>query len=96
MIRLPHEVAPLFREWLAAHFPDRAGKVMSIIRQMRGGRDNDPDFHSRMKPGGVWAELLRRRFRLACKRHGIEAEREIALDRSQFRRPSVDGQLPLL
>ncbi|MDG2003062.1 MAG: PA0069 family radical SAM protein [Novosphingobium sp.] len=96
MIRLPHEVAPLFREWLAVHFPDRAAKVMSIIRSIRGGRDNDPEFGSRMKPGGVWADLLRRRFRLACKRNSIEAEREISLDCGQFRRPNLDGQLPLL
>jgi len=96
MIRLPHEVSPLFREWLATHFPERAAKVMSIIRSVRGGRDNDPDFFSRMKPDGVWAGLLRRRFRLACKRNGITAEREFALDCSGFRRPNADGQLPLL
>ena len=96
MIRLPHEVSPLFREWLATHYPDRAAKVMHIIRQVRGGRDNDPDFFSRMKPGGVWAQLLRRRFHLACRRNHIVAEREFTLDCSQFRRPSIDGQLPLL
>jgi len=96
MIRLPHEVSPLFREWLAEHFPDRAAKVMHIIRSMRGGRDNDPDFFSRMKPDGVWASLLRRRFHLGCRRNGITAEREFALDCSRFRPPSADGQLPLL
>jgi len=96
MIRLPHEVSPLFREWLATHFPDRAGKVMAIIRSVRGGRDNDPDFISRMKPAGVWADLFRKRFHLACRRHGMEAERELALDCGQFRRPSLDGQLSLL
>jgi len=96
MIRLPHEVSPLLREWLATHFPERAAKVMSIIRSARGGRDNDPDFFSRMKPDGVWASLLRRRFHLACKKNGITAEREFSLDCSQFRRPSADGQLPLL
>jgi DNA repair photolyase len=95
-IRLPHEVAPLFREWLATHFPDRAGKVMSIIRQMRGGRDNDPEFHSRMRPDGVWASLLRRRFQLACKRNAMNTERSFRLDCSHFRRPSADGQLRLL
>jgi DNA repair photolyase len=94
-LRLPHEVAPLFREWLAVHFPERAGKVMSIIRQMRGGRDNDPSFHSRMRPTGVWADLIRARFDLACKRAGIGRHR-FALDCSRFRPPEVGGQLRLL
>jgi len=95
-LRLPHEVAPLFREWLETHFPDRAAKVMSIVRAVRGGRDNDPRFGSRMKPQGVWAELYRRRFRLACQRHGIDAERQLPLDCSQFRKPDHSGQLRLL
>jgi DNA repair photolyase len=99
MLRLPHEVAPLFREWLAAHFPDRAAKVMGIVQSVRanaqGGRDNDPDFFTRMKPRGVWADLFRARFRLAARRLGME---RIAppLDRSAFRRPAADGQLSLL
>ncbi|MEZ5744818.1 MAG: PA0069 family radical SAM protein [Sphingomonadaceae bacterium] len=96
MVRLPHEVSPLFREWLDTHFPERAGKVMAIIRSIRGGRDNDPEFISRMRPSGVWAELFRTRFRLACKRHGIERNRQIALDLTQFRRPDLTGQLSLL
>jgi DNA repair photolyase len=70
-IRLPHEVAPLFRDWLEVHFPDRAGKVMAIIRDMRGGRDNDPRFGSRMRAEGVWADLMRTRFDLACRRQGL-------------------------
>jgi DNA repair photolyase len=94
-LRLPHEVAPLFREWLEVHFPDRAGKVMGIVRSIRGGRDNDPDFFTRMKPSGVWADLFRARFRIACKRAGIGRDR-IELDCSQFRRPEVGGQLRLL
>ena len=96
LVRLPHEVAPLFREWLAAHFPDRADKVMATIRSVRGGRDNDPDFFSRMKPGGVWADLYRRRFRLACKRYGLEFARAFPLDCSNFRRPEIGGQLRLI
>jgi len=95
MLRLPHEVAPLFREWLDTHFPDRAGKVMSIVQDVRGGRDNDPEFFTRMKPTGVWPDLFRHRFRLACRRLGMNAVR-ISLDSSQFRRPSADGQLALL
>ena len=95
MLRLPFEVAPLFREWLATHYPERAGKVMSIVQSVRQGRDNDPGFFSRMKPAGVWADLFRTRFRLACRRAGI-AQEKIALDCSAFRRPSADGQLSLL
>ncbi|MDM7956277.1 PA0069 family radical SAM protein [Blastomonas sp.] len=70
-VRLPHEVAPLFRAWLDAHFPDRAAKVMGIIQEMRGGRDNDPDFGTRMRGQGPWAELIRTRFRIALKRAGL-------------------------
>ena len=94
-IRLPHEVAPLLREWLARHHPDRLDRVMHTIQAMRGGRDNDPDFGSRMKGEGVWADLLRRRFRLACRRLGLDAER-LVLDCSQFVRPDVGGQMRLL
>ena len=96
MVRLPHEVAPLFRDWLDIHFPDRAGKVMSIVRSVRNGRDNDPSFFSRMKPQGTWADLFRARFRLACRRHGLNgADRELRLDCSAFRPPARDGQLAL-
>jgi DNA repair photolyase len=94
-LRLPYEVAPLFREWLRVHFPDRAEKVMGIVRSIRGGRDNDPDFFTRMKPTGVWAELLRARFRLACRRAEIRQER-LELDCSAFRPPETGGQLRLL
>ena len=85
-VRLPHEVAPLFRAWLDAHFPDRAGKVMATIRSLRGGRDNDPDFFTRMKGQGPWADLLQTRFRLACRKHGLGRER-IALRTDLFRPP---------
>ncbi len=94
-LRLPHEVAPLFREWLDTHFPDRKDKVMSIVRSIREGKDNDPDFFSRMKPRGVWADLLRARFDLARKRAGI-GKPVFNLDCSHFRPPMVDGQLRLL
>ena len=94
-LRLPHEVAPLFREWLQVHYPDRAGKVMSIVRSIRGGRDNDPDFFTRLKPSGVWADLFRSRFALACKRAGIGKDK-FELDTTRFRRPEIGGQLRLL
>ena len=98
-LRLPHEVAPLFREWLEVHYPDRAGKVMSIVRSIRNGRDNDPDFFTRMKPSGVWADLFRARFRIACKRAGVgtgKTSPKFELDTSQFTPPEIGGQLRLI
>ncbi|MBA2920265.1 PA0069 family radical SAM protein [Sphingomonas sp. MAH-20] len=74
-VRLPWEVAPLFRAWLDEHFPDRAAKVMSIIHSIRGGRDNDPNFYTRMQGQGPWADLLRTRFHKACKKLGLNNER---------------------
>lgn len=94
-LRLPHEVAPLFREWLSVHFPERGDKVMSIVRSIRGGKDNDPDFFTRMKPSGVWADLFRARFRLACKRAGL-GKATFELDCTQFRPPALGGQMRLL
>ncbi|WP_347304319.1 PA0069 family radical SAM protein [Croceibacterium sp. TMG7-5b_MA50] len=85
-LRLPHEVAPLFREWLAVHFPDRAAKVMGIVREMRGGRDNDPDFFSRMRGQGPWAQLLSARFAAARRRAGLQPLR-FALDCGSFAVP---------
>ena len=95
-LRLPHEVAPLFREWLNVHYPERAGKVMSIVRSIRGGRDNDPNFHTRMKPSGVWADLIRTRFRVACRKAGIDRSKaRFELDCSRFTPPEVGGQMRL-
>ena len=74
-VRLPHEVAPLFRAWLDEHFPDRAGKVMHIIQSMRGGKDNDPNFFTRHQGFGPWAELIRTRFDVAVRKHGLNKER---------------------
>ena len=74
-VRLPHEVAPLFRDWLDAHFPERAGKVMATIQSIRQGRDNDPGYFTRMRGFGPWADLLRRRFAIACRKHGLGFER---------------------
>ena len=92
-VRLPHEVAPLFRAWLDTHFPDRAGKVMATIRDLRGGRDNDPGFFTRMQGAGPWAELLRTRFAVACRRHGL-ANRGVTLRTDLFRPPAgAQGEL---
>ena len=85
-VRLPWEVAPLFRAWLDEHFPDRAGKVMSIIQSLRGGRDNDPDYRTRMRGEGPWADLLRTRFHRACRKHGLNSER-LQLRSDLFRPP---------
>ena len=91
-VRLPYEVAPLFRAWLDAHFPDRAAKVMALIRAMRGGRDNDPDFHTRFRGQGAYAEMLRTRFRLARDRLGL-VNRNLDLRTDLFRVPTLQGSL---
>ena len=70
-LRLPHEVAPLFEQWLESHFPDRKAKVMNIIASMRGGRRNDPRFHARFKGNGPWAKLLNQRMKIAVRKHGL-------------------------
>jgi DNA repair photolyase len=89
LIRLPREVAPLFRAWLDAHYPQRAEHVMSLIRQMRGGRDYDAAFGSRMRGGGEFAALLDKRFRIACRRLGLNRGREhTGLDTTRFRAPT--------
>jgi len=87
MLRLPWEVKDLFREWLAQHFPERAAHVMSIVRGMRGERDNDPDFGTRMHATGPVAELIRQRFRLATRRLGFPPERHFHLPTNLFRPP---------
>ena len=97
-MRLPHEVAPLFRDWLDVHYPDRAAKVMAQVAALRGGRDNDPRFFSRMRGTGVWAQLIRTRFTLACKRLGLNAAR-VELRQDLFCAPEEEGagaQLRLL
>ena len=86
-VRLPWEVAPLFRAWLDEHFPDRAAKVMAIIASIRDGRDNDPGFFTRMRGSGPWADLLRTRFHIACRKHGLNRER-ITLRSDLFRPPA--------
>lgn len=68
VLRLPHEVAPMFRDWLSWHAPEKAARVMSVLYDLRGQRANDPNFGSRMTGLGHFAELLRQRFALACRR----------------------------
>jgi DNA repair photolyase len=90
-LRLPWEVNPLFQDWLQRHFPDRAERVMARVRDMRGGKDNDARFGSRMRGEGLWAELMHQRFRRAANKLGLRRERR-PVDLSQFVRPSVQGQ----
>jgi DNA repair photolyase len=99
ILRLPNELKELFKEWLAAHYPERAEHVISIVRQMRGGRDNDPRFHERMRGTGNYAELIAARFKIACKRLGLNGQgggrRPPELDCSRFVPPSPGGQMKL-
>lgn len=87
LVRLPWEVAPLFEAWLDEHFPDRKGKVMAIVGSLRDGKRNDPNFFTRMQGSGPWADLLRTRFHLACRKHGLTGER-LALRTDLFRPPA--------
>ncbi|MBE7218861.1 MAG: PA0069 family radical SAM protein [Caulobacteraceae bacterium] len=94
LLRLPREIAGLFKEWLAEARPDRAERVMSLIRQARGGRENDPRFGDRMKGAGPVAALIASRFRLACRRLGLNTERR-PLRTDLFRPPRAAGQMDL-
>ena len=95
LLRLPHEVKDLFRAWLEQHLPLRAAHVMSLIRQARDGRDNDPRFGQRMRGSGPWATMLRARFELARKRLGLSGERDPDLDTTSFCPPRGSSQLEL-
>jgi DNA repair photolyase len=96
VLRLPLEVKALFAEWLEAHYPERAGRVMSLLRQARGGRDNDPRFGHRGRGTGPWADLLEKRFEVARRRHGLGTRGLESLDTTRFRRPPVGGQMSFL
>ena len=71
MLRLPNEVKQLFREWLETHEPGKTEHVFSIIRDLRSGRENDPDYFTRMRGQGVYADLIRNRFNNACRKLGL-------------------------
>jgi DNA repair photolyase len=90
LLRLPLEIKDLFREWLEANQPDRAKHVMSLIRQMRGGKDYDAQWHTRMKGTGPYAEMIARRFHLAVKRFGLNQDSKPLL-LGKFRRPPRAG-----
>jgi DNA repair photolyase len=88
VLRLPWEVNPLFQRWLDEHFPDRAARVMARVREMRGGKDYDSSFGSRMRGQGIWADLIAQRLAKARQRFGLDRARP-ALDLSQFRKPAA-------
>jgi DNA repair photolyase len=98
LLRLPLEIKDLFREWLEANAPDRAKHVMSLVRSMRGGKDYDSQWHTRMRGTGPYAEMIARRFHLASRRLGLNREsRDRELDLSKFHKPPQAGdQLALL
>jgi len=91
VLRLPHEVAPLFREWLEWHAPEKAARVMSVLYDLRGQRANDSRFGSRMTGLGHYAELLRQRFDLTCRRLGLSREWQ-QLDGSRFVPPKPNNE----
>jgi DNA repair photolyase len=91
LLRLPHEVKDLFREWLAEHYPDRAKHVMSLINQSRGGKDYQAEFGTRMVGTGVFAQLLRKRFDVAKRKFGLDdAEHRHELRSDLFRPPATN------
>uniref|UniRef100_UPI00403F4ADC PA0069 family radical SAM protein n=1 Tax=Massilia sp. METH4 TaxID=3123041 RepID=UPI00403F4ADC len=91
VLRLPWEVNPLFKEWLEAHFPERAQRVMNRVREMHGGKDYDATFATRMAGQGLWADLIRQRVEKATQRCGMAGRgtRFKQLDCTLFRRPVV-------
>jgi DNA repair photolyase len=97
LLRLPDELRPLFIDWLETHYPERAQHVLSLLRQMRGGRLNDSEFHRRQSGQGPIAELIRRRFDVARRRHGLQRQECLRLRTDLFRPPRQQSpQLSLL
>ncbi len=94
VLRLPWELSPLFRQWLALHYPDRADRVMARIQDLRGGKDYDASFATRRTGQGLWADLIAQRFAKACARLGLNRERA-ALNLADFRPPSHSRQMGL-
>ncbi len=94
LLRLPYEVKDLFKAWLDEHYPLKASHVMSRVRDMRGGKEYDSQFGSRMRGEGEFADLLAKRFMLACQRLGFNRNRE-SLDTARFRPPQRGGQMAL-
>lgn len=89
MLRLPGEVKDIFREWLLRHYPDRVSHVLNLVRDMRGGNENDPRFGSRMRGEGAYATIVRQRFEKAAARYGLDRKKP-TLRLDHFRKPSSD------
>jgi DNA repair photolyase len=94
LLRLPYELKDLFKDWLAVHYPLKAEHVMSRLREMRGGKENDSNFGSRFSGEGLFAQLLAQRFKLVSERLGFNHENE-ALDTTRFIKPARGGQQSL-
>ncbi len=92
VVRLPHEVSPIFREWLATHFPNRARRVMNHLQEMRGGKDNESRFFERYQPKGAYAAMLKARFDKASSRLGLKG-RSIDLRTDLFAPPGAQLRL---
>ncbi|MES2413368.1 MAG: PA0069 family radical SAM protein [Pseudomonadota bacterium] len=91
VLRLPWELAPIFREWLDLHYPQRSARIMARIHEMRGGKDYDSNFATRMKGQGLWADLIRQRFEKTSSKLGFNRQR-IELDLGRFRPAAAKGQ----
>ena len=95
-LRLPYGLADLFESWLEMHFPTRKEKVLNRIREIRGGKLNDPNFGSRMTGEGEYAEQIRALFHVAARKAGLmNKEERVELNSAHFRRPGKGGQLGL-
>ena len=96
-LRLPHQLGPLFEDWLERNYPDRKEKVLNQIRAVRGGALNDPRFGARMRGTGVFAEHLAQLFKLTCRKLGLNRDRfAYGMSGEHFRRPLAGGQMRLL
>ena len=94
VLRLPWELSPLFRQWLALHYPERAARVMARIQDLRGGKDYDASFATRRSGQGLWSELMAQRFAKACLRLGLNREKS-AFNLADFKPPSRSRQMGL-
>lgn len=92
LLRLPYEIKNLFKEWLDTHYPLKTSHVMNMIMDIRAGKQNDPEFHTRMTGTGVYADLINKRFTKACRQFGLNAGENISLDTTRFIKPVLRGQ----
>lgn len=94
MLRLPHEIRHLFKEWLDTHEPLKSNHVMNMIKDLRGGRENDPNFFTRHRGKGVYADMIQKRFQHTCRRLGLnQHERDLVTD--LFRPPDKTSQIEM-